>query len=183
MTVQDELFLPSQPTVGSVRLQDLHGNGYDSPLFATRFFFDVAGDASGGSIRNLVHLDDNYVHVVNWLGIVAGGNTTGASPARFRLVNPPDGDLVLYEDQLAEATLVSGVACSYSWTPPPMLMVAHETDGSPGGDRGTRVEAWIDNAVGVTNKFAGEIYSWRKDAAFKRPIETFFAPLMRGTSH
>ncbi len=168
MSVNESLTLPNQPTVGSVEIRPLGGNGYTSPHSAYIVkIFSVTCDASGGQASLDLFLDPQFEGVFSVIGAVIA-SAAGSEQVRFDFFDRASAvaGVTKFEIQ-GTLSFDADTGSSCFLTPPPMFDQA-------------RLSVTTDNIDTETLRLSAIIYNFRRDAAQKTPLAVLLASLPRG---
>jgi len=168
MSVTQTVTLPNQPTVGSVILRPLGGNGYSSPMsMYVVQLYSVTCDASGGQASLDLFTDPQFESVFNVVQ-VAIASPAASAQVRFDFFTrrAAAAGLAKFEIQ-GTSSFDSDTASSCMLTPPPMF------------DMG-RVTVVTDNVDTETVRLNVILYNFRRDAAQITPLAVLLSSLPRG---
>lgn len=165
MSVLEDITLPAQPSTGQVIHGPMGGDGLTSPLARYEIDMSLAMDASGGTFRLSVNMDQQYLNVIALMQLeqdIASDTTAFAMDIKIRPSNfifRVAGDLI----QLDSA------AASRLWCPPPII------------DPRT-MDFRLDNTDGDTGRCTATVYLFKKGAQHMVPIDKIMQCLVRTSS-
>lgn len=156
MTVTQSVQLPDQPTIGTVSLLPLAGDGYSAPHSYFVVDIDSVQDASGGSAIINVEADPRFASYCAMCEV----EDTDTTPKKFQIIiRPPNGPSFSADKISTDA--ISG-AQVLMFMPPPLFPINH----------------WEMRTANVdTFTFSGKMWilNWRIDAPTRVPFPLILA--------
>jgi len=153
--------LPDAPPVGTLKYVPLGGNGYTSPhgMYVVKGLA-IAGDATGGTTKMSIILDDRFCSMVGYASVVSANTASDPGSVRW-VITSSDVAQQFRVVEVPESAVAGPI--SDTWLPPATIL--------PGGPGVASLTVDLVNEDTLISQLYAQIFVYNINARERVPFE------------